>query len=169
MVSTAVAVTAAGAIISLVGVVLRARQIFGDMMKVEERREDRLSRSYNEAIGRGGIHMEVIWLEVQRSKDALFLLKWFFLGGFVEFEGQTNVVARFTGHNLGIGNSISDVFIAEEQDLFDGLPVSDGTIDENEDGTISAAFQIESADVGEVRETIHEILDRADHRTARRE
>jgi heme exporter protein D len=161
MISVTTVVTVVSIVIGVVGIILRTRRILNGVIGEEDRRENTLWNWYKENGGRDRLEIEVKRLEIQRSDKTLFLLKWFFLGRFTEFEGDTNVVMEFSGQNLGIGNTLADRFPDGGHNLFRGLPVSDGRVNKNTNGTVTAEFEITSANVEEVREHLGTILDRA--------
>lgn len=72
---------------------------------------------------------------------------------------------RFSAVNLE-GEELRNRFLGDHLDLFEGLPVSNGSVEEKADGTVMATFRIESANVEDVKGTMTDVLDRTRQRSA---
>lgn len=104
--------------------------------------------------------MELIELDIQPKDTLVSKSKWLVLGELVDLHGYTDVVARLTAPDLE-DDVLRNHFLADRLDIFEGLPVTNGSVEERDDGAVRLEFRIQSADSGEIGQALRDVHERA--------
>jgi hypothetical protein len=154
----------AGAIIvlgSVAGAIMAVRRLFGNMNVAAGRRRETILSRYRQLDGYqiGGLRMDLIDLEIHPRDTLRSKARWFILGEIADLDGYADVTARLTAPKTEDG--LADHFLADRLDIFECLPVTNGSVEEMGDGSVRLEFRVLSADNEKISQTLRDVHDRA--------